>query len=148
MAAHLGGRGPWQRGRLTVLPAPFLPQADYDRMLWRCDLNFVRGEDSFVRAQWAATPFVWHIYPQEDAAHQAKLDAFLERYAHGLPPAAAEALRAFFHAWNHGAGAASRWPAFLAHLPAIAAHNHRWAESLASRPDLATCLVKFCANGL
>ena len=27
-------------------------------------VNFVRGEDSFVRAQWAARPFAWHVYPQ------------------------------------------------------------------------------------
>ncbi len=148
VAAHLGSDGPWQRGNLDLRPMPFLPQPDYDRLLWRCDLNFVRGEDSFVRAQWAARPFVWHIYPQEDAAHLAKLDAFLERYVHGLPREAAEALRAFFHAWNRGGGAAARWPALLAHLPAVAAHNRRWAEALASQPDLATNLVNFCANGL
>lgn len=148
VAAHLGGCGPWRRGPLTVQPIPFLPQADYDRLLWRCDLNFVRGEDSFVRAQWAARPFVWHIYPQGDAAHLAKLDAFLDRYVPGLPPGASQALRTFFHAWNHGAGVAAHWPAFLDHLPAIAAHNRRWADVQASQPDLATNLVNFCANRL
>lgn len=148
VATHLGGSGPWRRGSLTVQPIPFLPQPEYDRLLWRCDLNFVRGEDSFVRAQWAARPFVWHIYPQEDAAHLAKLDAYLDRYVQGLPPDATEALRAFFHAWNHGAGIAVRWPAFLVQLPAIASHNRRWADALASQPDLATSLVKFCANRL
>ena len=29
------------------------------------DVNFVRGEDSFVRAQWAARAFVWQPYPQD-----------------------------------------------------------------------------------
>ena len=38
---------------------PFVAQDDYDRLLWACDLNFVRGEDSFVRAQWAARPLIW-----------------------------------------------------------------------------------------
>ena len=46
------------------LALPFLPQASFDRLLWACDVNFVRGEDSFVRAQWAGRPFVWQIYPQ------------------------------------------------------------------------------------
>src|SRR5690606_22123743 len=40
-------------GALTVRVIPFVPQPDYDRLLWACELNFVRGEDSFVRAQWA-----------------------------------------------------------------------------------------------
>jgi uncharacterized repeat protein (TIGR03837 family) len=63
-------------------------------MLWACDLNFVRGEDSLVRALWAGQPFVWHIYPQDDNAHHAKLQAFLD----GLQ--APESLRRFHHVWN------------------------------------------------
>ena len=77
-----------------------VPQADYDCLLWSCDLNFVRGEDSFVRAQWAARPFVWHIYPQEDDAHRVKLDAFLDCYLAGLPATHAETVRRFWYAWN------------------------------------------------
>jgi uncharacterized repeat protein (TIGR03837 family) len=60
---------------------PFMPQTDYDRLLWACDLNFVRGEDSWVRAQWAARPFIWHIYPQDENLHHVKLRAFLQKYA-------------------------------------------------------------------
>lgn len=68
---QVGGAQPsWQ-----VLPAT--DQAGFDRMLWACDLNFVRGEDSLVRALWSGLPLVWHIYPQEDAAHHDKLEAFL-----------------------------------------------------------------------
>ena len=55
-----------------------LSQTDYDHLLWACDLNLVRGEDSLVRALWARKPFVWHIYPQDDGAHRVKLDAFLD----------------------------------------------------------------------
>jgi uncharacterized repeat protein (TIGR03837 family) len=57
------------RGALTVRVLPFVPQPDYDKLLWACDLNFVRGEDSFVRAQWAGKPFIWHIYPQDENLH-------------------------------------------------------------------------------
>lgn len=56
----------WQHGNLSVYVLPFVEQDHYDELLWACDLNFVRGEDSCVRAQWAGKPFVWHIYPQHD----------------------------------------------------------------------------------
>ncbi|WP_417283797.1 elongation factor P maturation arginine rhamnosyltransferase EarP [Comamonas sp.] len=70
------------------------PQPQFDEMLWACDLNLVRGEDSLVRALWAGQPMVWHIYPQHDNAHHDKLDAFLDWLK--APPS----LRAFHHAWN------------------------------------------------
>ncbi len=76
-----GGQRHEPRGALTVRVLPFLAQPDYDRLLWACDVNFVRGEDSFVRAQWAGKPFVWHIYPQDENLHHVKLRAFLQRYA-------------------------------------------------------------------
>ncbi|NWG86434.1 MAG: elongation factor P maturation arginine rhamnosyltransferase EarP, partial [Hydrogenophilaceae bacterium] len=62
-------------GALEVCALPFFDQDGYDRLLWSCDLNFVRGEDSFVRGQWAARPFVWNIYAQEAEAHWPKLQA-------------------------------------------------------------------------
>ncbi|MEG0923337.1 MAG: elongation factor P maturation arginine rhamnosyltransferase EarP [Comamonas sp.] len=69
----------------TLRPTPsnvrFLPPVDqsaFDEMLWACDLNLVRGEDSLVRALWAGQAFVWQIYPQHDNAHHAKLEAFLD----------------------------------------------------------------------
>jgi uncharacterized repeat protein (TIGR03837 family) len=64
-------------GQLQIIYLPALTQDDYDHLLWACDLNFVRGEDSLVRAIWAGKPFVWNIYPQDDGAHVAKLRAFL-----------------------------------------------------------------------
>ena len=64
-------------GQLSISYLPLLSQPDFDHLLWACDLNFVRGEDSLVRAIWANKPFVWQIYPQEDEAHAPKLDAFL-----------------------------------------------------------------------
>ena len=83
---------------------PPCPQPQFDEMLWACDLNLVRGEDSLVRALWAGQPLVWHIYPQHDDAHHDKLDAFLDWLQ------APASLRAFHHAWN-GMAAASTLPA-------------------------------------
>ena len=65
-------------GQLRISYLPLLAQTEFDALLWVCDLNFVRGEDSLVRALWAGQPFVWQIYPQDDGAHRAKMDAFLE----------------------------------------------------------------------
>ena len=127
-------------GNLSLHPLPFLPQRRYDELLWACDLNFVRGEDSFVRAQWAAKPFVWQIYPQADDAHRAKLDAFLD-----IHPAGGQ-LKAFWHAWN-GDGAPD-WPEFAARLPGLDGPSRQWAETLANRPDLASRLVQFCLERL
>jgi uncharacterized repeat protein (TIGR03837 family) len=127
-------------GNLCVHPLPFLPQRRYDELLWACDLNFVRGEDSFVRAQWAAKPFVWHIYPQADDAHRAKLDAFLD-----IHPAGAQ-LKAFWHAWN-GDGSLE-WPDFSARLPGMKGALQQWARTLSARPDLASKLVQFCLERL
>ena len=73
---------------------PHTDHAGFDAMLWSCDLNLVRGEDSLVRALWAGRPFVWHIYPQDDLAHHAKLDAFL----HWLQ--APRSLVRFHRVWN------------------------------------------------
>ncbi|MFT7723974.1 MAG: elongation factor P maturation arginine rhamnosyltransferase EarP [Roseateles sp.] len=118
------------RPGLRCIALPHLPQDGYDRLLWACDLNFVRGEDSFVRAQWAGKPFAWHIYPQHDGAHHAKLDAFMTRAA--LP----EDWRAFWRGWN-GLGA-------LPPLPAPdAAPFRRWRAQLAAQPDLLTQLQGF-----
>ena len=132
--------GAARRGSLTLHALPFVPQTGYDALLARCHLNFVRGEDSFVRAQWAERPFVWQAYPQAEDAHLAKLDAFLQLYA--PPPAAHD----FFHAWN-GNGSLD-WPAFAACLPTLAAHASGWARRIAAHGDLATNLVKFCTSRL
>lgn len=81
-------------GGLTVHWLPLMDQRQFDELLWACDFNFVRGEDSLVRALWAGRPFAWHIYPQDDGAHGAKLNAFLQALA---PPA--EWAR-FMRCWN------------------------------------------------
>ena len=135
--------GHYAQGALTVHVLPFLPQPEYDQVLWLCDINFVRGEDSFVRAQWAAKPLVWHIYPQEDKHHQVKLQAFLARYIAGLSAGDARALTDFWQAWENQAGTRVAWNAFAAALPDLTAHAADWAKTLASRRDLTAELVSF-----
>ena len=81
-----------------------LPQDEFDRLLWACDLNFVRGEDSWIRALWAGAPLAWQIYPQDDDAHHIKLAAFLDWLD------APESMRRFHHAWNGFSALAPHWP--------------------------------------
>jgi uncharacterized repeat protein (TIGR03837 family) len=88
--------GPPPGDRPSIYKLPLLTQRAFDELLWACDLNFVRGEDSLVRALWAGKPLVWQIYPQHDGVHMDKLHAFLDWY--GAPPS----LRAFHEAWNRG----------------------------------------------
>jgi hypothetical protein len=57
---------------------PFVSQPEYDQLLWMADLNFVRGEDSIVRAVWAGKPLIWQIYPQTEGTHLIKLEAWLK----------------------------------------------------------------------
>lgn len=137
-------------GALALGIAPFVDQDAFDRRLWCCDLDFVRGEDSFVRAQWAGRPAVWHIYPQADRAHMVKLHAFLDRYTHGLDATAAQALRQFTVAFNEGDAEASvaGWTALRDALPALQAHAVQWAGSLARQDDLATRLCAFIRSKL
>ncbi|MEY8878308.1 MAG: elongation factor P maturation arginine rhamnosyltransferase EarP [Leptothrix sp. (in: b-proteobacteria)] len=85
---------------LALHPLPYVSQPEFDRLLWRADLNLVRGEDSLVRAIWAGRPFVWQIYPQLDGAHADKLAAFLDLYLAGADATLARRLRQVFEAWN------------------------------------------------
>ena len=93
-----------KRGQLSLSYLPHRPQPAFDEMLWACDFNAVRGEDSLVRALWAGQAFVWHIYPQHDNAHHDKLWAFLDWLQ------APESLRQFHATWNGLDAAPLQWP--------------------------------------
>ncbi|CAM5183538.1 Protein-arginine rhamnosyltransferase OS=Castellaniella defragrans OX=75697 GN=HNR28_001119 PE=3 SV=1 [Castellaniella defragrans] len=129
-------------GALRVRRIPFVSQAHFDELLWCCDLNFVRGEDSLVRALWAGIPLVWHIYRQDDDAHLAKLDAWMAR-AHW--PATVQALH---RAWN-GRDGDEMARALMAALhedawQAWQARTRAWSQALSAHPDLTSRLLDFC----
>jgi hypothetical protein len=139
--------------------AAFVPQAEFDATLAQHDLLVVRGEDSFLRAQFAARPFLWHIYPQEDGAHLVKLNAFLDRYLQGMPSEPAAHHRqlslalvghsATVHGMDVGAvDAADSYyaalvDAWLADWPLRLAHAQTWAEHLFAQEDLAGRLMRW-----
>jgi uncharacterized repeat protein (TIGR03837 family) len=130
------------RGDLTVRVLPFVAQPDYDRLLWSCQLNVVRGEDSFVRAQWAGRPFIWHIYPQDENLHHVKLRAFLKRYAGGLDSLSEISLH-----WNGAATALpawrTLWSAFQSQLPEMTQRSVNWQREMLRNGELAGNLMKF-----
>ena len=133
------------RGALTVRVLPFVAQPDYDKLLWACDLNVVRGEDSFVRAQWAGKPFVWHIYPQDENLHHVKLRAFLQRYAVNL-----DSLAQFSLAWNGATDAgqdwAALWQALASEMPRISQRADDWRREMVALGDLASNMLNFASS--
>lgn len=132
----------WNKGEaLSISYLPPCPQPAFDEMLWACDLNLVRGEDSLVRALWAGRPFVWHIYPQHDDAHHAKLLAFLDWLQ------APASLRRWSALWNGLERSASGLP------PLDAATLAEWQACVAAarvrllaQQDLLTLLLGFVAE--
>ena len=133
-------------GQLTIKIIPFLPPDDYDRLLWSCDLNFVRGEDSLVRAHWAQQPVVWQLYQQAEESHLIKLAAFLDLHIHGLSEENALAVKAFWQAWNGEVGAVLNWGAFSKALPALLPHQHQWSTNVASVDELSAQLIRFAGK--
>ena len=131
-------------GALRQHALPWFAHDDFDRLLWSADLNFVRGEDSWVRAHWAGKPFVWQAYPQDDGAHAAKVEAFVERALRGAEPAGAQPLRAWTAAWNGLAPAGAELPAWTPDTLAAAGRaTLAWRDGLLETPDLVTRLFAF-----
>ena len=139
------------KSQLELRMLPFVSQADYDRLLWSCDINLVRGEDSFVRAQWAGKPMLWQIYPQQEDAHLVKLDAFLDLFLAGLSQSVADPIRSFYRAWN-GQGveqlSPEMWSCWMKNLPDIRKHSTDWTKRLLNQQDLCSNLVNFARSQL
>lgn len=140
--------------------AEFCRLTEFDALLQSYDFLFVRGEDSFVRAQLAGKPFVWNIYPTEDAAHAEKLLAFFGLYKQGLNPKAADALLSLWWIWNNLDDANTNRPIDLMHAPASLAeawdavqaasrefrvHALRWKSRLLNGPELVSEILTWAS---
>jgi uncharacterized repeat protein (TIGR03837 family) len=126
-------------GLLHISQLPYLSQTDFDQLLWACDFNLVRGEDSLVRALWAGQPFAWHIYPQDDLAHHDKLHAF--EAALDMPAD----LRKFHAVWN-----GLETGPLPALSPTAIDHWHAWGhqtqQRLLAQTDLTSQLLSLVAQ--
>lgn len=140
-----------ERGQLRVKIIPFLEQAHYDELLWACDINFVRGEDSLVRALWAGQPCVLHIYPQHDLVHLQKLHALMRLYCENLPAETAASVQAFWGSWNEVHRLDNQgyigvaWQNYLQHRLVLQQHGHAWAAKLTLH-NLVLNLLNFIQN--
>lgn len=120
---------------------PPVSQDNFDKILWFCDLNFVRGEDSLVRALWAGKPMVWQPYPQEDNWHLEKLRAWLSQSAYNTD------LHKLHYAWSQTCERDTQ--SLMAHLldPLQWANWQReatnFSEKLLAGPELSESIMTF-----
>lgn len=134
------------QGQLQVTILPFLSQDDYDQLLWSCDLNFVRGEDSWIRALWAANPFIWQTYPQDENLHFRKLAAFLGVYNEESSNSSELILNQFHEAWLGSTIKTELWNALLRGLPNLKKIAVRQTQKFEKQADLAAKLVVCIKN--
>lgn len=135
-------------GSLDIYILPFSTQEEYDRLLWCCDLNVVRGEDSFIRAQWAGQPFLWHIYPQDEGIHLVKLQAFLDRYSRGLSEQARNALQDWWLAWNNQQPLAAGWKELVKNWPELQKNAQIWCKLQSQQKNISQAIVIFAQERL
>jgi len=126
---------------LHRIDCPFVAQPQFDALLWGSDLNLVRGEDSFVRAIWAARPFLWHTYPQQENAHLSKLDAWLALQP--CPPAAADLMRAWNRPHTPLNAALLKPLTHAADWRAWQTHARQYSARQAKQTDLVQQLLQF-----
>ncbi|TAK85201.1 MAG: elongation factor P maturation arginine rhamnosyltransferase EarP [Aquabacterium sp.] len=131
---------------LHLHPLPALPQDDFDRLLWCCDLNLVRGEDSAVRALWAGRPHIWHIYEQDDGVHAGKLDAFMARWMVDWPADLRAQVRDWWLAWNRLAPMPETLPSWQANDAPWRQNSENARDHLALQQDLASQLLTFVSS--
>lgn len=139
--------GVYRRGALSLCVLPFLSQDDFDRLLSLCDFNIVRGEDSFVRAQWAGRAFLWHIYPQNESAHMVKLQAFMDIYNEAGAMEACESkavLAGLWQNWNLGEDCSEMWHHLRPQLPRLEMQAGQWRQAMMQLPDFSANLLNFC----
>lgn len=135
-----------QLNNLTLQIIPFVNQVDFDKLLWCTDYNIIRGEDSFIRAQYAGKPMLWHIYPQQEKTHLIKLEAFLEHYLDGLPSSVQLIIKNWWLAWNNQENLAESWLAYCEQLSIIKEQAKKWGEKQKTVTDLITKLAKLHIN--
>ncbi|AZS50891.1 elongation factor P maturation arginine rhamnosyltransferase EarP [Entomomonas moraniae] len=135
-----------QLKNLTLQIIPFITQVDFDKLLWCTDYNIIRGEDSFIRAQYAGKPMLWHIYPQREKTHLMKLEAFLEHYLDGLPSSVQLIIKNWWFAWNNQENLAESWLAYCEQISIIKEQAKKWTEKQKTVTDLITKLAKLYKN--
>ena len=143
---HAGDHYSIQHIRLIHLP--FVPQNQFDALLHLVDGAIIRGEDSFVRAQLAGKPFLWHIYPQDEMAHLDKLHAFWQKAYSIFPPEIRSAHQTLSDELNgaHTLNTAQRlqaWHTLQQHFSTWQHSSQTWQQHLFHQASAMEKLAKF-----
>lgn len=140
------------QSRLVLHELPHLTQIEFDRLLWACDVNLVRGEDSAVRALWASRPHVWQIYEQDDGVHDDKLQAFMNRWMADWERGLRQSVQQIWRAWNNlpplpdldqAVNPIQALAKMALSAPVWQHHAAQASQNLAKQSDLTTQLLEF-----
>ena len=121
--------------KIKAVKLPFFTYDKYEELLALCDVNLVRGEDSFVRALLLGKPFLWHIYPQDENTHIIKLESFLEKYCPNN-----KELKETFINYNINKDDFSY---FFKNLDEIKKYNEKYSDYLIENCNLMNKLINF-----
>jgi uncharacterized repeat protein (TIGR03837 family) len=129
---------------IHIIPYPFLNHDDFDNLLWSCDLNFVRGEDSWTRAIWAGKPFIWQPYIQENNIHLIKLKAFLKRYYEACDQDLSEILIKIHDDWSNNKFNEVLWRDFFKQQARLEAFVLKQSHHYFKEASFVESLVDYC----
>ncbi len=129
---------------IRIIPYPFLNHDDFDNLLWSCDLNFVRGEDSWTRAIWAGKPFIWQPYIQENNIHLIKLKAFLKRYCEGCDQDLSEILIKMHDDWSNNKFNEVLWCDFFKQQARLEAFVFKQSHHFFKEASFVESLIDYC----
>lgn len=129
---------------IHIIPYPFLNHDDFDNLLWSCDLNFVRGEDSWTRAIWAGKPFIWQPYIQENNIHLIKLKAFLKRYYEACDQDLSEILIKIHNDWSNNKFNEVLWRDFFKQQARLEAFVLKQSHHYFKEASFVESLVDYC----
>jgi hypothetical protein len=130
----------------TFVMSPFVSQDKYDGILASSRLNFVRGEESLIRAILAGKPFLWQAYLQDNDYQLVKVDAWLEMFQKFFSsPDIFNIYRVITRAWNGDstALAVDNWRVFLQNLPAIGLAAQAFGRYLRQSCDMGLLFDQF-----
>jgi len=126
--------------------SPFLTADEYDKVLASSKINFVRGEQSFIRTILAGKPFIWQAYIQEGDYQLVKVEAFLDVFGkYWENKELFEVYRQIMLAWNGNKQSISvdNWGIFIENLPTIRVYTQNFANYLRKECDLGSHFDKF-----
>lgn len=137
-------KSPSEKPIFKLTELPFLPQTDWDALMCKTPLLFIRGEDSLSRACLCGVPFIWNAYPQSDDYQLVKVQALLDRMRPHFPPELFEKTEACWLTYNGAQGNLnSAITNFLLSYAELRPCFKDFSRSLLQNGDLADNLIEF-----